>query len=223
MNLREFLRVNHLVLNFALGPRNQATTDAFSTAGRKRALPFRFFPRRKPTSCPPKRIPRGDAYCYAAIERHSIEGLRHAASASQGWQLNTDGFQPYISAITTTLSDRCDYAQRIKVCGQNRNVERRYSPAEVISSENVPVMGSPEKKRICISHIERQNLTIVCRCAALTRLTNAFSKERENLWSAYCLWFAYYNFCRVHQTLRVTPAMEAGLTGRIWKLTDLLS
>jgi hypothetical protein len=141
-----------------------------------------------------------------------IEGLRHATSGKQRFQITTDGFQPYVSAITTTLSDRCDYAMHIKVYGANQDGERRYSPAEVISSEKVPVMGNPEKKRICTSHIERQNLTIRMQMRRMTRLTNAFSKKWDNLWSAYCLWFAYYNFCRVHQTLRVTPAMEAGLT-----------
>jgi len=183
----------------------------------------------------------GDAYCYVAMERHSklvlnfalgrrnqattdvfIEGLRHATSGKHRFQITTDGFQPYVSAITTTLSDRCDYAMHIKVYGQPEDGERRYSPAEVISSEKVPVMGNPEKKRICTSHIERQNLTIRMQMRRMTRLTNAFSKKWDNLWSAYCLWFAYYNFCRVHQTLRVTPAMEAGLTNRIWKVADLL-
>ena len=120
----------------------------------------------------------GDAYCYVAIERHHklvinftvgrrnqpttdtfIEGVRHATIPGQRFQITTDGFQPYISAITTTLSDRCDYAQHIKVYGQPEDGERRYSPAEVISSEKVPVMGNPEKSRICTSHVERQNLT----------------------------------------------------------------
>jgi IS1 family transposase len=121
----------------------------------------------------------GDAYTFVAIERHHklvvnftmgkrnqqttdafIEGLRHATSGKQHFQVTTDGFQPYVSAITTTLSDRCDYAMHIKVYGANQDGERRYSPAEVISSEKVPVMGNPEKKRICTSHIERQNLTM---------------------------------------------------------------
>ena len=77
-------------------------------------------------------------------------------------------------------------------------------------------MGNPEKHRICTSHVERQNLTMRMQIRRFTRLTNGFS------WAAVCLWFAYYNFCRVHQTLRVTPAMEAGLTNRIWKVADLL-
>jgi len=184
----------------------------------------------------------GDAYCYVAMERHSklvlnfalgrrnqattdvfIEGLRHATSGKQRFQITTDGFQPYVSAITTTLSDRCDYAMHIKVYGQPEDGERRYSPAEVVSSEKVPVMGNPEKKRICTSHIERQNLTIRMQMRRMTRLTNAFSKKWDNLWSAYCLWFAFYNFCRIHSTIRVTPAMEAGITDHVWDLKELLA
>ena len=84
-------------------------------------------------------------------------------------------------------------------------------------------MGKPDSAKICTSHVERQNLTIRMCMRRLTRLTNAFSKKWENLWATYCLHFAYYNFCRVHQTLRVTPAMEAGITARVWNLSDLLT
>jgi IS1 family transposase len=174
-------RHSKLVLNFALGRRNQATTDVF------------------------------------------IEGLRHATAPGQRFQVTTDGFQPYVSAITTTLSDRCDYAMHIKVYGTNPEDERRYSPAEVVSSEKVKIMGNPEKDRICTSHIERQNLTIRMQMRRMTRLTNAFSKKWDNLWSAYCLHFAYYNFCRTHKTLRVTPAMEAGIADHVWDLKELLA
>jgi len=131
--------------------------------------------------------------------------------ASQRFQITTDGFQPYVSAIATTLNCRCDYAQHIKVYGTNPEDERRYSPADVVSSEKFPVMGDPDKKRICTSHIEPQNLTIRMQMRRMTRLTNAFSKRRDNLWSAYCLWFAFYNFCRIHATIRVISAMEAAL------------
>src|SRR5207253_1319829 len=98
-----------------------------------------------------------------------------------------------------------------------------YSPAEVSHTERVPVMGNPDPERICTSHIERQNLTIRMGMRRLTRLTNAFSKKWDNLWAAYCLHFAYYNFCRIHKTLRVTPAMEAGITSTVWTLADLLA
>jgi IS1 family transposase len=185
---------------------------------------------------------KGDAYCYVAMEKHSklvlnfalgrrnqattdifIEGLRHATSGKQRFQITTDGFQPYISAITTTLSDRCDYAMQIKEYAVPQEEQRRYSPAEVVAVEEVPIMGKPDPKRICTSHIERQNLTIRMQMRRMTRLTNAFSKKWDNLWSAYCLHFAYYNFCRTHKTLRITPAMEAGITDHVWDLKELLA
>jgi transposase-like protein/IS1 family transposase len=183
----------------------------------------------------------GDAYCFVAIERFSklvlnfalgrrdqattdifIEGLR-AATAPGRFQITTDGFQPYVSAITTTLSDRCDFAQLIKVYAQDREGEQRYSPPDVVEALPKPIMGDPDPKMICTSHIERQNLTIRMQMRRLTRLTNAFSKKWENLWSAYCLHFAYYNFCRIHKTLRVTPALEAGITDHVWTLAELVA
>jgi IS1 family transposase len=182
----------------------------------------------------------GDAYCFVAIERYSklvlnfalgrrsqattdqfIEGLRQA-TAPQRFQITTDGFQPYISAITTTLSDRVDYGMLIKVYAQNMDGERRYSPPDVVEALPRCVLGNPDRELICTSHVERQNLTIRMQMRRLTRLTNAFSKKWENLWAAYCLHFAHYNVCRVHQTLRVTPAMEAGIADRVWDLADLL-
>ena len=84
-------------------------------------------------------------------------------------------------------------------------------------------MGNPDPAKMCTSHVERQNLTIRMGMRRLTRLTNAFSKKWENLSAAYCLHFASYNFCRIHKTLRVTPAMEAGITATIWTLADLLA
>jgi transposase-like protein/IS1 family transposase len=185
----------------------------------------------------------GDAYCYVALERNTklvlnftlgsrdqittdafIEGLRAATSPRQRFQITTDGFQPYVSAITTTLSDRCDFAQLVKVYAEAPKEERRrYSPADVTHAEKVPIMGDPDRAKISTSHVERQNLTIRMSMRRLTRLTNAFSKKWENLWAAYCLHFAYYNFCRIHKTLRVTPAMEAKIANRVWTLTDLLA
>ncbi|MGO9228169.1 MAG: hypothetical protein ACLQKA_03005 [Bryobacteraceae bacterium] len=173
-------RKTKLILNFALGRRDQATTDIF------------------------------------------IEGLR-TATAPERFQVTTDGFEPYISAITTTLSDRCNFAQLIKVYAEApREERRRYSPPDVTHIERVPVMGDPDKKQISTSHVERQNLTIRMQMRRLTRLTNAFSKKWENLWAAYCLHFAWYNFVRIHQSLRVTPAMQAGITNRPWSIGDLL-
>jgi IS1 family transposase len=182
----------------------------------------------------------GDAYCFVAIERNSklvlnfalgrrsqattdafIEGLR-AATGRQRFQISTDGFQPYISAITTTLSDRCDFAQLVKVYAADPQADHKYSPPDVTHAEKVPVMGKPNPAKICTSHVERQNLTIRMQMRRLTRLTNAFSKKWDNLWSAYCLHFGWYNFVRIHQTLRITPAMAAGVTDHVWDLEELL-
>jgi len=183
----------------------------------------------------------GDAYCFVAIERHSklvlnfalgrrnqattdafIEGLR-LATAPQWFQITTDGFAPYIPAIDATLSDRVDYGMLIKVYASPREGEARYSPPDVVDAIPKPILGTPDRKRICTSHVERQNLTMRMQIRRLTRLTNAFSKKWENLWAALCLHFGWYNFCRVHRTLRVTPAMQAGIADHVWDIQELLA
>jgi transposase-like protein/IS1 family transposase len=183
----------------------------------------------------------GDAYTFVAIERHSkpvlnfalgrrnqattdifIEGLREA-TAPRPFQVTADGFGPYRSAITATLDDRVAFAQLIKVCRSNPEGEHRYSPADVVSTEVVPVFGSPDPERICTSIVEHQNLTMRMQIRRLTRLTNGFSRKWENLWAALCLHFAYYNFCRIHRTIRVTPAMESGIADHVWTLAELLA
>ena len=182
----------------------------------------------------------GDAYCFVAIERNTklilnftlgrrtqqttdtfIDGLRDAIEPHGRFEITTDGFIPYISAITTTLGHRVDFARLTKVYATPQGGEARYSPAEVSSGDVVPVIGNPDPKRICTSIVERQNLTMRMQIRRLTRLTNAFSTKFENHWAAICLHFAYYNFCRVHRSLRVTPAMEAGLTDCIWTIAEL--
>jgi hypothetical protein len=84
-------------------------------------------------------------------------------------------------------------------------------------------MGDPDRAKICTSHAERQNLTIRMQMRRTTRLTNAFSRKWENLWAAYCLWFTFYSFCRIHKTIHVMPAMEAGITNHVWELAELLA
>lgn len=128
-----------------------------------------------------------------------------------------------IIAVKLYLKGIVDFAQLIKVYGVNRDGEQRYSPAEVVDSVPVKIMGRPDSDRICTSHIERHNLSIRMGMRRMTRLTNGFSKKWENLEAAYSLWFAYYNFCRVHQTLRVTPAMEAGIAGHVWTIAELIA
>ena len=100
--------------------------------------------------------------------------------------------------------------------------EARYSPANIASVEVVPVMGQPDHERICTSIVEQSNLNTRMATRRFTRLTNAFSKKWENYWAAVALWFTFYNFCRVHKSLRVTPAMEAKITGHVWSVRELL-
>ena len=182
----------------------------------------------------------GDCYTFIAIETHTklvlnvvigrrdqastdvfIEGLR-LATAAQHFQITTDGFAPYRSAISDTLADRVDFAQLIKVYRSTVEGARRYSPAEVISTEVVPCVGRPDPERICTSHVERQNLSLRMGVRRFTRLTNAFSKKFENHCAALMVWFAFYNFCRVHRSLRVTPAMEAKIADHVWTVGELL-
>jgi IS1 family transposase len=183
----------------------------------------------------------GDAYCFIAMERNTklvltyelgkrtgastdyfIAKLSHAVSHDR-FQLTSDGFYPYKPAVKSLLRGRADFAQLVKVYASNREGEQRYSPAEVVDSVPEKVMGNPDLDRICTSHIERQNLSIRMGMRRMTRLTNAFSKKWENLEAAYSLWFAFYNFCRVHKTLRTTPAMEAGLADSVWSVERLLA
>ena len=134
-----------------------------------------------------------------------------------------DGFQPYPPAIERNFGIDVDYAQMVKVYAASRDGEQRYSPAEVIDVQVVPMIGMPKYERICTSHIERLNLSIRMGMRRMTRLTNAFSKKWANLKYAYALWFAFYNFYRTHRSLRVTPATESGLTDHAWSLEELLA
>ena len=182
---------------------------------------------------------RGDAYCFVALERNSklaiswhlgrrtardtVAFTEKVNEATQGrFQITTDGFKPYIDAVHYSLGTRVDFAQLVKVYAAPRDGEQRYSPAEVVDAVPVPRWGEPDINRICTSHVERQNLSIRMGMRRMTRLTNAFSKKWENLKAAYALWFAFYNFCRVHSALRVTPAMEAGISNHVWNLSELI-
>ena len=182
----------------------------------------------------------GDAYTYVALERNSkliltwhlgkrnrqdtLAFILKLRNATEGrFQLTTDGWPSYPDAVERVFGSEIDYAQLIKVYAASRDGEQRYSPAEVVDVEVVPRAGMPDYERICTSHVERQNLTMRMQIRRLTRLTNAFSKKWENLRAAIALHFAYYNFCRVHSSLRVTPAMEAGLTDHVWELKELLA
>jgi hypothetical protein len=115
-----------------------------------------------------------------------------------------------------------DYAQLVKIYAQSTDGERRYSPAECVGAQKRVIIGQPDVDRISTSHVERQNLTIRMQTRRLTRLTNGFSKKKENLKAALALHFAHYNFCRVHSSIRCTPAMAAQILSSIWTIKDLL-
>ena len=138
-------------------------------------------------------------------------------------QLTTDGFRPYISAVDDTFGANVDYAMLVKVYSGDESNRERYSPSEIVEAVPIPVIGCPKAHRISTSHIERQNLTVRMQLRRFTRLTNEFSKKLGNMKAALSLHFAWYNFCRVHSTLRVTPAMAAGITEGIWPISQLLA
>ena len=136
--------------------------------------------------------------------------------------MTSDGFRAYIPAVKKQLNGRVDFAQLIKVYRATPEGERRYSPAEVISTQTVVGIGQPDPARICTSHIERQNLSMRMGIRRFTRLTNGFSRKFENHCAAVMLWFAFYNFCRTHKTIRCTPAMEAGIEKSQWTVAELV-
>lgn len=115
-----------------------------------------------------------------------------------------------------------DYAMLIKIYGNNPEGQKRYSPAKIKEIALKVVTGNPDRKEISTSYVERQNLTMRMSMRRFTRLTNAFSKKVENHIHAISLHFMYYNFCRIHKTLKVTPAMEAKVTDRLWDIEDIL-
>lgn len=138
-------------------------------------------------------------------------------------QLTTDGHKPYLSAVEDAFGAGIDYATLTKLYGVDPNAERRYSPPVCLGCESKTVTGSPDPKHVSTSYVERQNLTMRMSMRRFTRLTNAFSKKVENHAGAVALYFMYYNFGRVHQTLRVTPAMEAGLADHVWAIEEIVA
>lgn len=155
----------------------------------------------------------------ALTARHLIEDLKGRLKSRI--QLTTDGLKVYADAVENSFGSEIDYAMLVKTYESNQQ-ETRYSPAVCTSCEAKPMMGSPDPKHISTSYIERQNLTMRMGIRRFTRLTNGFSKKVENHAAAVGLFYMHYNFCRVHKTLRVTPAMQAGLTGHIWTIAEML-
>jgi IS1 family transposase len=136
-------------------------------------------------------------------------------------QLTTDGNRLYIDAVHAAFGRQIDYAMLKKHYGFEQE-EKRYSPAKIVSIESEVIKGNPEPKYISTSYVERQNLTMRMSMRRFTRLTNAFSKKLNNHAYAVALHFVHYNFCRIHKTLRVTPAMAAGLSFHVWSIEDLV-
>jgi IS1 family transposase len=137
-------------------------------------------------------------------------------------QLTTDGHRMYLEAVEDAFGNEIDFSQLIKIYGNTEESQKRYSPAQCIGTEKIRINGNPDNSSISTSYVERQNLTMRMNMRRFTRLTNAFSKKVENLYYAVALHFMYYNFCRIHQTLRVTPAMEAKVTNHIWTIEEVL-
>ena len=137
-------------------------------------------------------------------------------------QLTTDGHRVYLDAVEEAFAWDIDYAMLVKHYGEGpQGPDRKYSPAEYVSAEKRRITGRPDKAHVSTSFVERQNLTMRMSCRRFTRLTNAFSKKVENHAHAVALHFMYYNFGRIHKTLRVTPAMEAGVSKHVWSLEEI--
>lgn len=155
---------------------------------------------------------------WATVFLQDLAGrLRHRV------QLTSDGHRAYLNAVEDAFGCDIDYATLIKLYGADKNeVEHAYSPPKVMGCLCAVISGRPDPRYISTSFAERQNLTMRMQMRRFTRLTNGFSKKLDDLRHAVALHFMYYNFCRIHTTLRVTPAMEAGVTDRLWGLEDLV-
>lgn len=182
----------------------------------------------------------GDVWTWTALDSDSkliisyLAGLRDAGYAyefmmdvadrlSNRVQLTTDGHRPYLEAVEGAFGIDVDYAMLQKIYGSERVDEARYSPAKCLGARPTTITGNPDPKHISTSYVERSNLTLRLMNRRFTRLTLGFSKKIENHIHAIDLFVFHYNFCKVHKTLRVTPAMESGLTDHIWELDELVT
>lgn len=185
----------------------------------------------------------GDNYTFVAMARSSKLAISYLTGPRDGTttfvfaqdlkrrlvtspgrvQFSSDGFQPYIPAIRAVWGLRVDYGQVVKQYSRKQKDDHRYEPprdADFI--RKTPILGVPKFERMSTSGVERQNLTMRMHLRRLTRLTNAFSRKRRNLGAAIALHFMWYNFVRIHETLRVTPAMAAGLSDHVWDVAELV-
>jgi hypothetical protein len=186
----------------------------------------------------------GDLWTYTAIDSDTklaaswYVGLKDAESAyafmtdlasrlDDRVQLSTDSFQCYLKAVEAAFGNKIDYGMISKLYGkaqpyEERPPERRYSPSSVVSVRKYEITGQPDPAKISTSHVERQNLTMRMSMRRFTRLTNGFSKKAENHIYAAAIHFLHYNFCRVHMTLKTTPAVAAGLADHPWSMAELV-
>lgn len=139
-------------------------------------------------------------------------------------QLTTDGHRAYLTAVAGAFAGKVDYAMLVKMFGnQPHGPQTRYSPAQCTGIKKVKISGDPDRVHVSTSFIERQNLTMRMSMRRFTRLTNAFSKKIENHMAAISLHYMHYNFCRIHQSLRITPAMAAGVSEHVWSLDEVIA
>ena len=182
----------------------------------------------------------GDAWLWIATDADSklvptwLVGRRNIENAvpfladlkerlTGNFQLTSDGLQIYLGAVEEVFSDDIDYAMLVKIYGHpGTGAQTRYSPAPCLGARKMPIKGKPDPKHISTSYAERNNLNVRMHSRRMTRLTNAFSKKNENHAHAMALHFLYYNFVRVHQTLKISPAMAAGVTKRLWEMKDVV-
>jgi IS1 family transposase len=184
----------------------------------------------------------GDQYLYVAIDQDTKLIATYAIGKRTGEvatafmsdladrivteypQLSTDGWHPYVNAVRTSFGDEAAYGQIIKDFAADEQ-PGRYGPPAMVATERKQILGLTDidPRSICTSHVERNNLTIRTFMRRFTRLALGFSKKLENLGAAVALHVAHYNFCRVHGTLRMTPAMAAGVTDHVWELDELLA
>lgn len=184
---------------------------------------------------------RGDIWTWTAIDADTKlipcwhVGLRNAEDAHLFIsdladrllgtpQITTDGLKVYVSAIKQAFGEFVDYAMLVKLYGAPEpGTAARYSPSRIVSAAPVRISGEPDMKHVSTSYVERQNLSMRMGMRRFTRLTNGFSKKAENHEAAVAVYFMHYNFVRIHQTLRVTPAMAAGVTDHVWEIEDVIA
>jgi IS1 family transposase len=180
----------------------------------------------------------GDAWVWVAIDADTklvpcwLVGTRDAGCATEfiadlerrlanRVQLTTDGHKVYLNAVIDAFADEIDYAQLVKYFGNSPESQKRYSPAVCAGIKKIIRLGDPEPMHISTSYVERQNLTMRMSMRRFTRLTNGFSKKVQNHEAAVALHYMHYNFVRIHQTLRITPAMAAGISNHVWSFQEV--